>query len=131
MRTFCPHLGSFFVLFLLSLHFGQIFTSGLLQGIYRGKSPEDRGVESRRFQVSFVRRKRFQILPKPARGLLGQKQLWKAVITGDTVTRLIIPIRGRGKSPEEGQRWKFGRNVVKERTTQKNYQDEDKKVHNE
>ena len=31
--------------------------------------------------------------------------LWKAVITGDTVTRLSIPIRGRGKSPEEGQRW--------------------------
>ena len=42
---------------------------------------------------------------------LGQKrgsdrqQLWKAEITGDTVTRLSIPIRGRGKSPEEGQRW--------------------------
>ena len=31
-----------------------------------------------------------------------RQQLWKAVITGDTVTRLIIPIRGRGKSPEEG-----------------------------
>ena len=30
---------------------------------------------------------------------------WKAVIPGDTVTRLIIPIQGRGKSPEEGQRW--------------------------
>ena len=51
LRTFCPHLGSFFflffffVLFLLSLRFGQI-------------SP-----------------------------------------------RLSIPIRGRGKSPEEGQRW--------------------------
>ena len=29
----------------------------------------------------------------------------KAVITGDTVTRLSINIRGRGKSPEEGQRW--------------------------
>ena len=29
-------------------------------------------------------------------------QLWKAVITGDTVTRLSIPILGRGKSPEEG-----------------------------
>ena len=28
-----------------------------------------------------------------------RQQLWKAVITGDTV-----PIRGRGKSPEEGQR---------------------------
>ena len=26
-----------------------------------------------------------------------RQQLWKAVITGDTVTRLIIPIRGRGK----------------------------------
>ena len=33
-----------------------------------------------------------------------RQQLWKAVVTGDTVTRLIIPIRGRGKSPEEGQR---------------------------
>ena len=35
----------------------------------------------------------------------GRQQLWKAAITGDTVTRLGIPIRGRGKSPEEGQRW--------------------------
>ena len=34
-----------------------------------------------------------------------RQQLWKAVITGDTVTRLSIPIRGRGKSPEEGLRW--------------------------
>ena len=33
-----------------------------------------------------------------------RQQLWKAVITGDTVTRLSIPIRGHGKSPEEGQR---------------------------
>ena len=33
-----------------------------------------------------------------------RQPLWKAVITGDTVTRLSIPIRGRGKSPEEGQR---------------------------
>ena len=31
-----------------------------------------------------------------------RQQLRKAVITGDTVTRLSIPIRGRGKSPEEG-----------------------------
>ena len=36
--------------------------------------PSDRGVESLRFQVSIVRRERFQILPKPARGLLGQKR---------------------------------------------------------
>ena len=34
-----------------------------------------------------------------------RQQLWKAVIIGDTVIRLSIPIRGRGKSPEEGQRW--------------------------
>ena len=27
-----------------------------------------------RFHVSIVRRQRFQILPKPARGLLGQKR---------------------------------------------------------
>ena len=47
-----------------------------------------------------------------------RQQLWKAVITGDTVTRLSIPIWGRRKSPEEGQR-EFGRNVVKEETTQK------------
>ena len=26
------------------------------------------------------------------------RQLWKAVITGNTVTRLIIPIRGHGKN---------------------------------
>ena len=33
-----------------------------------------------------------------------RQQLWKAVISGDTVTRLSIPMRGCGKSPEEGQR---------------------------
>ena len=45
-------------------------------------------------------------------GLLGKKkkwcdrqQLWNAVITGDMVTRRIIPLRGRSKSSEEGQRW--------------------------
>ena len=43
------------------------------------------------------------------------RQLWKAVITGDTVTRLSIPIRGRGRRPEV----KFGRNVVKKRNNTK------------
>ena len=33
-----------------------------------------------------------------------RQQLWNAVITGDTFTRLSISIRGRVKSPEEGQR---------------------------
>ena len=34
----------------------------------------DRGVESLRFLVSIVRRERFQILPKPARGLFVKKR---------------------------------------------------------
>ena len=49
-----------------------------------------------------------------------RQQLWKAVIAGNTVTRLIIPIRGRGKITWRRPEVKFGRNVVKEETTQKN-----------
>ena len=44
-------------------------------------------------------------VPRISIVLCDRQQLWKAEITGDTVTRLSIPIRGRGKSPEEGQRW--------------------------
>ena len=55
-----------------------------------------------------------------------KQQLWKAVITGDTVTRLSIPIPGRGKSPEEGQRWNLAETSWKKKQ-HKNYQDEDKK----
>ena len=44
-----------------------------------------------------------------------RQQLWKAVITGDTVTRLSIPIRGRGKSPEEGQRWNLAETLWKKK----------------
>ena len=47
------------------------------------------------------------------------QELWKAIITGDTVTRLSIPIRGRGKITWRRPEVKFGRNVVKEETTQK------------
>ena len=39
--------------------------------------------------------------------------------TGDTVTRLSIPIRGRGKITWRRPDVKFGRNVEKEETTQK------------
>ena len=55
-----------------------------------------------------------------------RQQLWKAIITGDTVIRLSIPIRGRGKSPEEGQRWNLAETWWKKKQ-HKNYQDEDKK----
>ena len=48
-----------------------------------------------------------------------RQQLWKAVITGDTVTRLSIPIRDRGKITWRRPEAKFGRNVVKEETTHK------------
>ena len=55
--------------------------------------------------------------------------LWKAVITGDTVTRLNIPIRGRGKSPEEGQRWNLTETKWKKKQ-HKNYQRWGQKVRN-
>ena len=48
-----------------------------------------------------------------------RQQLCKAVITGNTVTRLSIPIRGRGKINWRRPEMKFGRIVVKEETTQK------------
>ena len=75
---------------------------------FGARGAADRGVESLRFQVSIE-----IAVSNPTQA--GQRftwsktwcdrqQLWKAVITGDTVTRLSIPIRGRGKSPEEGQR---------------------------
>ena len=55
-----------------------------------------------------------------------RQQLWKAVITKDTVTRLSIPIWGCGKSPEEGLRWNLAETQWKKKQ-HKNYQDEDKK----
>ena len=85
------------MLFLLSLSFQPNFTSGLLQVIYCDLET-----------------------------WCDRQQLWKAVITGDTVTRLIIPIRGRGKSPEEGQRWNLAETQWKKKQ-HKNYQDVDKK----
>ena len=56
-----------------------------------------------------------------------RQQLWKAAITGDTVTRLSIPIQGRDKSPEEGQRWNVAETQWKKKQ-HKNYQDEEKKT---
>ena len=53
--------------------------------------------------------------------------LWKAVITGDTVTRLIIPIRGRGKNPLKKARGEIWPKLSGRRNNTKNYQDEDKK----
>ena len=47
-----------------------------------------------------------------------RQQQWKAVIAGDTVTRLSIPIWGRDKITRRPE-VKFGRNVVKKETTQK------------
>ena len=58
-----------------------------------------------------------------------RQQLWKAVITGDTVTRLIIPIRGRGKNhlkKARGEIWPK-RSERRNNTKKKTYQDEDKK----
>ena len=68
-----------FVLLLLSLRFGQISPLAFFRWF---TATSDRNAE-----------------------WCDRQQQWKAVITGDTVTRLSIPIRGRSKSPEEGQRW--------------------------
>ena len=67
-----------------------------------------------------------------------RQQLWKAVITEDTVTRLIIPIRGHGKNHLKKARGKIWpkcnerRNNThtqkkKKKKKKKTYQDEDKK----
>ena len=52
------------------------------------------------------------------RGVIGNN-LRKAVITGDTVTRLSIPIRGRCYSPEEGQRWNLAETQRKKKQHKK------------
>ena len=65
---------------------------------FGARGAADRGVESLRFQVSDSG---FNSNPSRPEGYLVQTwcnrlQLWKAVITGDTVTRLSILIRGHG-----------------------------------
>ena len=94
LRTFFPHLGSFWVSTVPDEHCQKITVSNPTQAGQR-----------------FTRSKTW----------CDRQQLWKAVITGDTVTRLSIPIRGHGKSPEEGQKRSERRNNTK------NYQDEEKK----
>ena len=49
------------------------------------------------------------------------------VITGDTVTRLIIPIRGRGKNHLKKARGEIWPKRSERRNNTKNYQDEEKK----
>ena len=66
-----------------------------------------------------VKTQRLYPLRHGPRTLCDRQQLWKAVIIGDTVTRPCIPIRGRGKITWRRPEVKFGRNVVKEETTQK------------
>ena len=53
--------------------------------------------------------------------------LRKAVITGDTVTRLTIPIRGHGKNHLKKARGEIWPKRNERRNNTKNYQDEDKK----
>ena len=140
MRSFCPHLGSFLFLWQLQ-KFGidpimedQIRIYKTKKSILdRPSGPMAQRIEARVYNSGEHCQKIGEHCLKKAvsnptqagqrftwsKTWCDRQQLWKAVITGDTVTRLIIPIRGRGKLPEEGQRWKFGQNVVKEETTQK------------
>ena len=85
---FCPHLGSCFLGFFCVISrfttFRPNFTSGLLQVIFTVTS--DRNDESAFHSCCL------------SHHVCDRQKLWKAVITGNTVTRLIIPIRGRGKN---------------------------------
>ena len=129
-RTFCPHLASFCVVSSFTM-FRPNFTSGLLQVIL----PRPRIGMPGLVTVSPVITAFYSCCLShhvfwPSKPLVGLGRIWncyllimlilnrrdstplsaaprapKAVITGDTVTRLSIPIRGRCKSPEEGQRW--------------------------
>ena len=54
-----------------------------------------------------------------------RQQLWKAVITEDTVTRLSIPIRGHDKNHLKKARGEIWPKRSERRKQQKNYQDED------
>ena len=104
-----------FVLFLLSQCFGQI-SKRTNNWIYKTKkSILDRSSEP------VVPGEHYQKIAVSNPTQVGQRftwpktwcdkqQLWKAVITGGTVTRLSIPIRGRGKIT-----W----SLVKQETTQK------------
>ena len=56
-----------------------------------------------------------------------RQQLWKAVITGDTVTRLSIPIRGRGKNHLKNAKGEIWPKRRERSNNTKNYQDEIKK----
>ena len=78
LKTFCPHLSRVFLCRFFFPTFRPNFTSGLLQKI--AVSNPTQAVQ--RFTWS--------------KTLYDRQQLWKAIITGDTVTRLSIPIRGRG-----------------------------------
>ena len=87
---------------------------------FGARGAADRGVESLRCQKIAVSNptqagQRFTW----SKTWRDRQQLWKAVITGNT--RLSIPIRGRGKITWRRPEVKFGRNVVKEETTQKKY----------
>ena len=59
-----------------------------------------------------------------------RQQLWKAIITGDTVTRLSIPIRGRDKNhlkKARGEIWPKRSERRNNTKKKKKNQDEDKK----
>ena len=118
LRTFCPHLGScfwfvcfFFFFFFCFFHYvsakfhlwpssGEISRPriGMLSNVT--VSPVITA-----FHSCFLSHHVFDQVNLWPAWVGFETVLWKAVITGDTVTWLSIPIRGRGKSPDEGQRW--------------------------
>ena len=116
MRTFCPHLGSCFCVVSSFTTFWPNFTSGLLQVIL----PRPRIGMLSLLTVSLVIAAFHSCcLSHHVLWLWSIAPLWKAVITGNTVIKISIPIRGRGKITWRKPEVNFGRNVVKKETAQK------------
>ena len=128
MRTFCPHLGWVFFGFfwvVSSFHYVYLVKNlwpawiGFETAIFWQCSPGT--IETQRlYPVNHLKNltqasQRFTW----SKTWCDRQQLRKAVITGDTVTRLSIPIRGRSKITWRKPEVKFGRNVVKRRNNTK------------
>ena len=119
LRTFCPHLGSFLCCFFfhyVSAKFHLWPSSGDL--------PTVPGEHCQKIVVSNPTQagQRFTW----SKTWCDRQQLWKAVITGDTVTRFSIPIEVAVNHLKKarGEIWP---KRSESRNNTKNYQDEDKK----
>ena len=132
LRTFPPHLGSFLCCFFFH-YVSAKFPLAFFRWFYRApKAQRIEAVSLFGSRWALSEDSGFKSYPSRPEVYLVTKtwcdrqQLWKAVITGNTVTRLSIPIRGRGKIT-----WRRPEGIWPKRSERrnntKNYQDEGEK----